>query len=139
MLRGLAGRSRHGQIQINAIAPCIVGKYSHDRCMRSTTSGFVNTCPETNIGARLGKLPGIIFTPLKAVTRAVEMLLSNPELNGKIAEISEDRITFAEPPGVCGREHEEQTWHSWNPRRANLGWWVWEWRWKNSCGCCKGY
>jgi hypothetical protein len=28
----------------------------------------------------------------------VEILLSDPELNGKVAEISEDRVTFAEPP-----------------------------------------
>ncbi|KAL2793781.1 hypothetical protein BJX66DRAFT_338513 [Aspergillus keveii] len=77
LVRGLAGRFRHEHIQINAIAPCIV---------------------ETNIGARLRELPGIIFTPLTAVTRAVEILLSDPELNGKVAEISEDRVTFAEPP-----------------------------------------
>ncbi|KAL2811606.1 hypothetical protein BJX63DRAFT_433279 [Aspergillus granulosus] len=77
MVRGLAGRFRHEQIQINAIAPCIV---------------------ETNIGARLRELPGIVFTPLSAVTQAVSMLLNGYEFNGKVAEISEDRITFAEPP-----------------------------------------
>ncbi|KAL3264972.1 hypothetical protein ABHI18_000249 [Aspergillus niger] len=77
LVRGLADRFQHEKIQINAIAPCIV---------------------ETNIGARLRELPGIVFTPISTVTKAVGQLFSSPELNGKILEISEDRITMAEPP-----------------------------------------
>ncbi|KAJ0422935.1 hypothetical protein BJY00DRAFT_299900 [Aspergillus carlsbadensis] len=77
LVRGLAGQLRHEHIQINAVA---------------------SVC-QTNLGARL-RLPGITFTPLTAVTRGVEMLLSDPVLNGKVAEISGDQIAFAEPPGV---------------------------------------
>ncbi|GKZ35551.1 hypothetical protein AbraIFM66950_006214 [Aspergillus brasiliensis] len=77
LVRGFAGRLQHEKIQINGIAPCIV---------------------ETNIGARLQELPGIVFTPISTVTKAVGLLLDSPELNGKILEISEDRITMAEPP-----------------------------------------
>jgi hypothetical protein len=56
-----------------------------------------NKQTETNIAPGVGQLPGIVLTPVATVARAVELLLDNSGITGQIAEISEDRITFAEP------------------------------------------
>ncbi|GIZ44590.1 hypothetical protein CKM354_000778400 [Cercospora kikuchii] len=77
LVRGFAPRLAHEKIQLNGFAPCIV---------------------ETHIGASLKMLPGIVFTPLETVAKAVQTILSDSTLVGKIAEVSEDRVTWAEPP-----------------------------------------
>lgn len=52
---------------------------------------------ETNIAPGVGQLPGIVLTPLKTITHAVKILLEDINTTGQIAEISEDRVTFAQP------------------------------------------
>ncbi|GLI76568.1 hypothetical protein PoHVEF18_004841 [Penicillium ochrochloron] len=69
--------------------------------------GVVAPCiVETNIGARLRSLPGITFTPLSAVIAAVGKCLGDSALNGKILEISEDRVTLAEAPAFVDESTE---------------------------------
>lgn len=58
---------------------------------------LANTLTETNIAPGVGQLPGIVLTPVATVARAVELLLDDSGITGQIAEISEDRVTFAEP------------------------------------------
>lgn len=40
----------------------------------------------------------MVITPMATATRAVKMFLDDAGLTGKIAEVHEGNVTFAEPP-----------------------------------------
>ncbi|KAL1970198.1 hypothetical protein VTN77DRAFT_5358 [Rasamsonia byssochlamydoides] len=77
LVRSLARPLALENIQINALAPAVI---------------------ETNISSDLSLFKSMIITPMSTATRAVDTLLSDPSLTGKIAELNEEKVTFAEPP-----------------------------------------
>jgi hypothetical protein len=40
----------------------------------------------------------MVITPMSTATRAAATLIDDPSLTGKIAELHEEHVSFAEPP-----------------------------------------
>jgi NAD(P)-dependent dehydrogenase (short-subunit alcohol dehydrogenase family) len=77
LVRSLAKPLGLEGIQINALAPSVV---------------------ETNIASSGDLFKHMVITPMSTVTRAAETLLTDSSLTGKIAEVYEGNVTFAEQP-----------------------------------------
>ncbi|KAL1983962.1 hypothetical protein VTN96DRAFT_9736 [Rasamsonia emersonii] len=77
LVRSLARPLAQEHIQINALAPAVI---------------------ETNISTDKSLFKSMVITPMSTATKAVATLLGDANLTGKIAELHEEHVTFAEPP-----------------------------------------
>ncbi|KAL3426635.1 hypothetical protein PVAG01_00144 [Phlyctema vagabunda] len=94
-VRSLARPLSPEGIQINGLAPAVIGSFSSQvpKIDKSTDNKA-----ETNIAPDKALFANMIITPMSTIVAAVEEFVSKPEHNGIIAEISGDRFTFRDPP-----------------------------------------
>lgn len=69
---------------------------------------------ETNIASDGDLFKHMIITPMSTVTRAVETLLTDSSLTGKIAELYEGNVTFAEQPAYADENVKKNIEMFWN-------------------------
>ncbi|OJJ38269.1 hypothetical protein ASPWEDRAFT_57053 [Aspergillus wentii DTO 134E9] len=85
LVRSLARSLEREQIQINALAPAVI---------------------ETNIAPDVALFKSMIMTPMETVTKAVEELVSDSSLTGKVAELHGERVSYAEPQPYVDEDTE---------------------------------
>ncbi|KAF7155620.1 hypothetical protein CNMCM5623_008162 [Aspergillus felis] len=83
LVRSLARSLEREQIQINALAPAVI---------------------ETNIAPDSALFRSMILTPMSTATRAVEQLVGDSSLTGKVLELHGEEVTFAEPPAYVDED-----------------------------------
>ncbi|QKX59957.1 uncharacterized protein TRUGW13939_07099 [Talaromyces rugulosus] len=93
LVRSLAKPLGLEGIQINGLAPAVV---------------------ETNIASDGDLFKHMIITPMSTVTRAVETLLTDSSLTGKIAELYEGNVTFVEQPAYADENVKKNIEMFWN-------------------------
>lgn len=113
LVRSLAKPLELEGIQINALAPAVVGAFSPLFFFFSFRSLF-NQHAETNIASDGDLFKHMIITPMSTVTRAVETLLTDSSLTGKIAELYEGNVTFAEQPAYADENVKKNIEMFWN-------------------------
>lgn len=47
------------------------------------------------------------LTPMETATRAVDQFLNDASLNGRVAELHGEHVTFAEPPSFVDEDSRE--------------------------------
>lgn len=128
LVRSLARPLALEGIQINALAPAVIGTSPHSPLLSIKRHRMLILLAviETNIASSLDLFKNMILTPMSTVTKAVEILLTSspspspnvtsantkplPEttiLTGKIAECHEGNVTFAEQPAYVDANTEK--------------------------------
>lgn len=126
LVRSLARPLALEGIQINALAPAVVGMELGKLLLRKLIGYeklMLVVITETNIASSHDLFKSMIITPMSTITKAVEILLTScpspnpnsttkpfPEstiLTGKIAECHEGNVTFAEQPAYVDANTEK--------------------------------
>ncbi|KAF4334057.1 glucose 1-dehydrogenase 2 [Fusarium beomiforme] len=90
LVRSMAVRLEEPRIQINALAPGVLGKFT----TTSWTNVITNKCAETNITPDKELFKAMIITPMSTMIRAVSQFLADPSMTGQVAELNEETITL---------------------------------------------
>lgn len=93
LVRSLARSLSRQAIQINALAPAVLGT-----CCRQRVEERLILRVETNIAPSRDLFTKMIVTPLSTLTRGVQQLVSDASLTGQIAEIHGESVTLRDPP-----------------------------------------
>lgn len=93
LVRSLATRLEKEQIQINALAPAVIGM-----SFRCVLVGRETDEVETNLAPSSDLFKAMILTPMSTAVKAVEQFVDDSSLTGKVAELHGEHVTFAEPP-----------------------------------------
>ncbi|KAF3400118.1 15-hydroxyprostaglandin dehydrogenase [NAD] [Penicillium rolfsii] len=93
LVRSLARRLEQDKIRINALAPAVI---------------------ETNIAPSADLFKPMILTPMSTATKAVAQFVADESLNGKIAEVHGEHVTFAEPPAYVDEDTGKNIETFWN-------------------------
>lgn len=89
LVRSMQRRLGQEGVRINAIAPAVIGM--------SSLSHHADTDEvETNIAPDKALFKSMIITPMATAVKAVDRFVEDPSLTGKVAELHEENITFAE-------------------------------------------
>jgi NAD(P)-dependent dehydrogenase (short-subunit alcohol dehydrogenase family) len=95
-VRSLARPLELEGIQINALAPAVIGMPSSPDLMPSQMTDCL--CVATNLASDVALFDSMILTPMSTAVDAVEEFVTNTKLTGEIAEISGEKFTFRAPP-----------------------------------------
>ena len=99
LVRSLARPLQREAIQINALAPAVLGK-----CLFSHLERRLTPPLETNIAPSKDLFKPMILTPMSTLTRGVNQLLSDPALTGQVAEIHGNNVTLSHPPSYVDED-----------------------------------
>lgn len=94
LVRSSAKVLARSNIQINALAPAVLGKPSgHRRCENVVLSVTI----DTNIAPSKELVKKMIVTPMTTLTKGVAQLLADPKTTGEVAEIHGESVTLRPP------------------------------------------
>jgi NAD(P)-dependent dehydrogenase (short-subunit alcohol dehydrogenase family) len=134
LVRSLAKPLGLEGIQINGLAPAVVGALNPSLFFFYCSLHFNWPVQhaETNIASDGDLFKHMIITPMSTVTRAVETLLTDSSLTGKIAELYEGNVTFAEQPDYADENVKKNIEMFWNLGYA----WFINWHQLTWIGAC---
>ncbi|KAF5585054.1 glucose 1-dehydrogenase 2 [Fusarium pseudoanthophilum] len=90
LVRSMAIRLEEPKIQINALAPGVLGKPTS----LYVTARLLTDDAETNITPDKELFKAMIITPLSTLTKAVSQFVTDPSRTGQVAELNEETITL---------------------------------------------
>ncbi|RBQ72559.1 hypothetical protein FVER14953_13285 [Fusarium verticillioides] len=90
LVRSMAIRLEEPKIQINALAPGVLGKSTS----LYVTTRLLTASAETNITPDKELFKAMIITPLSTLTKAVSQFVTDPSRTGQVAELNEETITL---------------------------------------------
>ncbi|KIL85283.1 hypothetical protein FAVG1_11714 [Fusarium avenaceum] len=95
LVRSMAIRLEDQKVQINALAPGALGKYTAHLWLRIIMGQLILTdTTETNITPDKELFKAMVITPMSTLTKAVGQFVTDPSRTGQVAELNEDTITL---------------------------------------------
>jgi NAD(P)-dependent dehydrogenase (short-subunit alcohol dehydrogenase family) len=96
LVRALGGPLQQHGIQINGLAPAVIGNSPHQNHV-FTIVQLSKHFSETNIAPSRDLFKDMIITPMETLIRGVSQFVANPSLSGEIAEIHGSKVTLRPP------------------------------------------
>jgi NAD(P)-dependent dehydrogenase (short-subunit alcohol dehydrogenase family) len=93
LVRSMAVRLEERKIQINALAPGVLGQFMVPKYL-SIAIRLLTDDTETNITPDKKLFKAMIITPISTLTRAVSQFVTDPSRTGQVAELNEETITL---------------------------------------------
>ncbi|TXC06194.1 hypothetical protein FocTR4_00010867 [Fusarium oxysporum f. sp. cubense] len=93
LVRSMAVRLEERKIQINALAPGVLGQFTVPKYL-SIAIRLLTDNTETNITPDKELFKAMIITPISTLTRAVSQFVTDPSRTGQVAELNEETITL---------------------------------------------
>jgi NAD(P)-dependent dehydrogenase (short-subunit alcohol dehydrogenase family) len=93
LVRSMAVRLEERKIQINALAPGVLGKFTASLYLVVAICSLTNIA-ETNITPDKELFKAMIITPISTLTKAVAQFVTDPSRTGQVAELNEHTITL---------------------------------------------
>lgn len=110
LVRALARPLQKLNIQINALAPAVLGMFILFISPVYLSGNHNNAnirILDTNIAPAFNFATSMVVTPFSTLTRGVAQLTDDPSLTGQIAEIHGNSVTLRDPPSFVDEDSEK--------------------------------